>query len=542
MTSGGARRDVRGAMAAAAAAAEPWQAAGPRRKRRPAARCRRAREPAAGSLEAEPETDSRVVLRRIREAEEDLLLSDFWSLALEHLEQLKTPRGTLSKALGNLHLDPSPEASDAAPGSLPGEPLVPGTCHLKCVCYGLGNFATCVIARNQLAFLLLFLEKCQIPRRHCCVYDPLFSQLEIAVLDGLGVTVLRENEEGRRSVGGEPTVFYMPHCGAALYNNLLWGNWSADALSKLLVVGNSFRGLEERFCKAWRSVGCPRPRGTQTYSTTPLSTGSRHGSSNSSPRTRGRSGKNRTIGTVRTWKSSGAGLEVPPLPACPRRDTLCAGRGCRPGGGAEPLLCSGQAAGHGESSSRSSPRRGRAVEGSVTDAPPERGLHVLPGNLTPGTPPEAVTPLSGQLSNTCLLTAMSVWVSSPRPLLGHVDQALQGGGHPGLLALDEHHPPVDVDDDAAKGVELLPFVPLPDDRHEHDVVLLCLGLNEVLKVHGHRAGGHADAPLGHVLCLPPLLHGLVLEVLPPLRVGEVGDVLPRPRLHVGTWGTQRGGE
>ncbi|XP_029777789.1 SRR1-like protein isoform X1 [Suricata suricatta] len=254
MTSGGARRDVRGAMAAAAAAAEPWQAAGPRRKRRPAARCRRAREPAAGSLEAEPETDSRVVLRRIREAEEDLLLSDFWSLALEtingclteHLEQLKTPRGTLSKALGNLHLDPSPEASDAAPGSLPGEPLVPGTCHLKCVCYGLGNFATCVIARNQLAFLLLFLEKCQIPRRHCCVYDPLFSQLEIAVLDGLGVTVLRENEEGRRSVGGEPTVFYMPHCGAALYNNLLWGNWSADALSKLLVVGNSFRGLEER--------------------------------------------------------------------------------------------------------------------------------------------------------------------------------------------------------------------------------------------------------------------------------------------------------
>ncbi|XP_077617620.1 SRR1-like protein [Crocuta crocuta] len=243
--------DVRGAMAAAV---EPWQAAGARRKRRSAARRPRGGAAAAGRLEAEPEADSRAVLRRIREAEEDLLLSDFWSLALEtingcltqHLSQLETPGRALSEALGNLHLHSLPDASDAAPGSVPGDTLVPGSRHLKCVCYGLGNFATCVIARNQLAFLLLFLEKCQIPRRHCWVYDPLFSQLEIAVLDGLGVTVLSENEEGRRCVGGEPTVFYMPHCGTALYNNLLWSNWSAGALSRMLVVGNSFRGLEER--------------------------------------------------------------------------------------------------------------------------------------------------------------------------------------------------------------------------------------------------------------------------------------------------------
>ncbi|XP_019282051.1 SRR1-like protein [Panthera pardus] len=238
----------------AAAALEPWRAAAPRRKRRSAARRPRGREAAAGGLDAEPETDGRVVLRRIREAREDLLLSDFWSLALEtingcltkHLEQLKAPVGTLSEVFGNLHLDSSPDESDAAPGSLPGETVVPGTCRLKCVCYGLGNFATCVMARNQLTFLLLFLEKCQIPRRHCWVYDPVFSQLEIAVLNSLGVIVLSENEEGRRSVWGEPTVFYMPHCGTALYNNVLWSNWSVDALSKMVVIGNSFRGLEER--------------------------------------------------------------------------------------------------------------------------------------------------------------------------------------------------------------------------------------------------------------------------------------------------------
>ena len=45
---------------------------------------------------------------------------------------------------------------------------------------------------------------------------------------------------------GEPTIFYMPHCGTALYNNLLWSNWSLDALSQMLLIGNSFRGLEER--------------------------------------------------------------------------------------------------------------------------------------------------------------------------------------------------------------------------------------------------------------------------------------------------------
>ncbi|XP_045880732.1 SRR1-like protein [Meles meles] len=238
----------------ASAALEPWQAAAPRRKRRSAERRPRGREVALRALETQPEADCGVVLRRIREAGKDLLLSDFWSLALEtinsclikHLEQLKVPEGTLSEALGNLHLDSSPDESAVTPGFIPGESPVPGTCRWKCVCYGIGNFATCVIARHQLTFLLLFLEKCQIPRRHCWVYDPLFSQLEIVVLKSLGVTVLSENEEGRRSVHGEPTIFYMPHCGTALYNNLLCSNWSVDALAKMLIIGNSFRGLEER--------------------------------------------------------------------------------------------------------------------------------------------------------------------------------------------------------------------------------------------------------------------------------------------------------
>ncbi|XP_038293032.1 SRR1-like protein [Canis lupus familiaris] len=245
-------------MAAAAAAEEEapgsWRAVAPRKRRRSAARRPRGREAAALGRETQTEADRAVVLRRLQEAAEDLLLSDFWSLALEtidscltkHLEQLKAPDGTLLEALGNLHLNSSPDESAVTPGAIPGETLVPGTCRWKCVCYGIGNFATCVIARYQLTFLLLFLEKCRIPRRHCWVYDPLFSQLEIGVLNSLGLTVLNENEEGKRSVDGEPTIFYMPHCGTALYNNLLWSNWSLDALSQMLLIGNSFRGLEER--------------------------------------------------------------------------------------------------------------------------------------------------------------------------------------------------------------------------------------------------------------------------------------------------------
>ncbi|XP_051017694.1 SRR1-like protein [Acomys russatus] len=228
-------------MAAVAEALEPWSTVAPRRKRAAGRRPRRDGGQARGP-QAEPEADSEAVLRRLREAEEDLRISDFCHSALEtitqclrkQLEQLQA----LAEALGRLQLDLSPGGS--------GEPLPMSAFPVKCVCYGLGNFASCVTARTQLAFMLLFLETCQIPRSHCWVYDPLFSQTEVSVLTSLGVTVLSENEEGKRSVHGQPTAFYMPHCGTALYNNLLWSNWSADALSRVVIIGNSFRGLQER--------------------------------------------------------------------------------------------------------------------------------------------------------------------------------------------------------------------------------------------------------------------------------------------------------
>lgn len=132
----------------------------------------------------------------------------------KQLEQLQD----LREALGRLTLSSSPGGS--------GESSARSTSPVRCVCYGLGNFASSVTARSQLAFMLLFLEKCQvsavfiivvssctwhggsvprteaaplpiqIPRSHCQVYDPLFSQAEVSVLTSLGVTVLCENEVG----------------------------------------------------------------------------------------------------------------------------------------------------------------------------------------------------------------------------------------------------------------------------------------------------------------------------------------------------------
>ncbi|XP_064321929.1 SRR1-like protein isoform X2 [Phalacrocorax carbo] len=145
------------------AAAGAWRAAGRRRRRREAA-----------------EEEEGAVLRRVREARDDLLSSGFWAASAGAV------RAPLS-----------------ASAELPA----------RCVCYGLGRFGGCPAARHQLAFLLLLLEE-------------------------LG--------EGKHGIEGSATLFYMVHCGKALYNNLLWRNWSAGALSKMVIIGNSFKGIEER--------------------------------------------------------------------------------------------------------------------------------------------------------------------------------------------------------------------------------------------------------------------------------------------------------
>lgn len=52
-----------------------------------------------------------------------------------------------------------------------------------------------------------------------------------------GFQTIPTNECGQRSVAAR-TVFFMPHCPRTLYENALASNWSVDALSDIVVVGN----------------------------------------------------------------------------------------------------------------------------------------------------------------------------------------------------------------------------------------------------------------------------------------------------------------
>jgi len=138
--------------------------------------------------------------------------------------------------------------------------------NIDLLCYGLGNFSSCPIARYQLCLLVLLCEKLADRCLTCLVYDPVFTNSEIDILNQFGFKVLPENEEGRY-VCLRPTLAFLPHCGKALYNNLIWSNLKVTddqrnsqlennsgqdnltmeaGLPNLVLIGNSFSKMVER--------------------------------------------------------------------------------------------------------------------------------------------------------------------------------------------------------------------------------------------------------------------------------------------------------
>ncbi|GFV19628.1 SRR1-like protein [Trichonephila clavipes] len=110
--------------------------------------------------------------------------------------------------------------------------------HIGIVCYGLGHFTSCLIARYQLALLMILRDILQ--PSVFDIYDPIFSTEEKTVLRDLSLNVLNINEGCKRTASNQ-TIFFMPHCDLPLYNNLLWANWKKEKLSKLIIIGNSFQ-------------------------------------------------------------------------------------------------------------------------------------------------------------------------------------------------------------------------------------------------------------------------------------------------------------
>ncbi|XP_060075624.1 SRR1-like protein [Ylistrum balloti] len=154
------------------------------------------------------------VIRKIEESRNDLTSSDFYSSVKDLIEQV---------------LNKEDEGNNT--NKLP----------LQVICYGLGNFSECIIARYQLCLLMALREHLKVNASDCLLYDPRFRDGEIDILCELGFGMIDKNEEGKRQCSlSSQTLFYMPHCGKSLCNNLLWANWNTHHLPNMVIIGNSF--------------------------------------------------------------------------------------------------------------------------------------------------------------------------------------------------------------------------------------------------------------------------------------------------------------
>lgn len=114
---------------------------------------------------------------------------------------------------------------------------------VELVVLGVGSILDSEVSRCQMCLALLLKD------RFSCignvlVYDPVLSEMECSFLTDLGCTPIVRDEKGRRRAH-TPTLFYMPHCGASLYNNLLEENLDPWCLGWVSILGNSFQKYQD---------------------------------------------------------------------------------------------------------------------------------------------------------------------------------------------------------------------------------------------------------------------------------------------------------
>ena len=111
------------------------------------------------------------------------------------------------------------------------------------VCYGIGRISECPASRYQFALLLLLWEHFK-PSGKCYAYDPVFGNLDREIVENFEMQLIPRNEEAKRKVS-QKTLFFVPHGGKPLYNNILWANWGT-CLENVIIFGNSFDSYQER--------------------------------------------------------------------------------------------------------------------------------------------------------------------------------------------------------------------------------------------------------------------------------------------------------
>lgn len=120
------------------------------------------------------------------------------------------------------------------------------------LCLGLGSP---MVSRNSIAQLVVINSICdalEISHDKVSFFDPQFSEEDVRGLQEMGFHVPLENKHGKYLLN-DRTFIFMPHCGLELYENLLRHNWSAKALSQLMLLGNVLQdyatGIPERKLK-----------------------------------------------------------------------------------------------------------------------------------------------------------------------------------------------------------------------------------------------------------------------------------------------------
>ncbi|ERN14891.1 hypothetical protein AMTRI_Chr02g255800 [Amborella trichopoda] len=116
------------------------------------------------------------------------------------------------------------------------------TSKLGMVVYGIGSIEASEMSRLQLSLAILLRENLD-----CIdgmeIFDPIISSIEVKVMERFGCSFISINEMGRREVM-KPTLFFMPHCDAFMYDNLLAANWKPVNLNRIVLFGNSFEKYE----------------------------------------------------------------------------------------------------------------------------------------------------------------------------------------------------------------------------------------------------------------------------------------------------------
>ena len=174
-------------------------------------------------------------------------LSGLASAALGAGEALAEPgewaRRRLPQVLARLAQGEGLALCDAVLAAL--RPLGPFS---QVVCLGLGRLSTrSAELQVALALTVARAEGLLLPGSAKLVaFDPLFDAGDREALVAAGFGLLADNADGTAHAVGEAerALFFMPHCNASLYSNVLWANWAA--LDRAVFLGNAFRSYQGR--------------------------------------------------------------------------------------------------------------------------------------------------------------------------------------------------------------------------------------------------------------------------------------------------------